>query len=411
MKELLLQQLEELVEKFLPLIKNFEIPESHLETFKKFKQDYHDDYEGFFNKIDKLEVEIFPAFSKIIKTNTNKEDLQFIDSSDIDNFLSGDIIVKTLFNKTEIASLRNSISRLLNSSYEANHRKLLHLLIPDIIKTLFASDSILKTAINFLDYDGADIAFELAFFSIKPGQINIHWHDDYSLFSNKVPDISNNINNRLLLNFHIALTEVTNQSSPLSFIKGTESIIYARPAIKYFKDNGIKFDENLFLKATFLTEYLYKPGQEVKPNFLGLLPSISYRLHQIKNLNQDLTIFFKELDAGMVQIFSPHLWHTSPFLNRNDIARESLVLRFFTSSDYHSTNLITIRELINHLSFAKERDVSLDEIKIFLFKQNSTLSLDSKLYTNIYINKNYKSAESKYLKIYIQDLYNFFVND
>lgn len=405
MKELLQNQLEELLERFSPLIENFEIPEYALERYKKFKSDYYDNPNIFFDKVKKPEIEVLPSFSKIIKNNNDIKGLQFINSVDIDNFLSGNIILKTLLNKTETNILRQAIASVLNSSYEAKHPKLLYLLIPDIVKTLFTSNIITETAMKFLSYPGSDISFELGFFSIKPGQNSINWHDDYSLFFNKTPKIEN-INKRLILNFHIALTDVKSNSSPVSFIKGTESLVYARSATKYFKDNKIKFDENIFLKAIFLTENLYKPGQEIKPNFLGLLPALSYRLHQIKNLNQDLKIFFKELNAGMVQIFSPHIWHTSPFINETNIARESLVLRFFSGSDYHNTNLITIRDLIKHLSFAKSRDVELEEINTALFKQ-ANLSLDSQIYTNLYIGN--KDKKSKYLKIYIKDLYKFFI--
>jgi ectoine hydroxylase-related dioxygenase (phytanoyl-CoA dioxygenase family) len=406
-KDLLRNQLEELLERFSPLIENFEIPEYALQRFKKFKSDYYDNPNIFFDKVKKLEIEVFPAFSKIIKNNNDVKDLQFINSVDIDNFLSGNIILKTLLNKKETNILKEAITSVLNSSYEAKHPKLLHLLIPDIVKTLFASNIITETAIKFLSYPGSDISFELGFFSIKPGHNSVNWHDDYSLFCNKTPKIED-INKRLILNFHIALTDVKSNSSPISFIKGTESLVYARSATKYFKDNGIKFDKNIFLKAIFLTENLYKPRQEIKPNFLGLLPALSYRLHQIKNLNQELEIFFKELNAGMVQIFSPHIWHTSPFINESNIARESLVLRFFVSSDYHNTNLITIQDLITHLSFAKSREVGLEEINAALFKQEN-LSLGSQVYTNIYMGNKDKDKKSKYFKIYVNDLYNFFI--
>ena len=127
MKNLLQQQLEELLEKYYLLIKNFKIPEYELKTFQMFKSDYYNNSNIFFEKVKKPETEVFPAFANIIKNNTVK-DLQFINSVDIDNFLSGDIIVKTLLNKTETNILREAIDSVLNSSYESKHPKLLHLL-------------------------------------------------------------------------------------------------------------------------------------------------------------------------------------------------------------------------------------------------------------------------------------------
>jgi len=152
MKNLLQKQLEELLERYSLLIKNFKIPESVLETLEKFKTDYYDNTDIFFDKIEEPEIEIFPVFSKIIRNNTHTKDLKFINSFDIDNFLSGDIIVKTFFDKAEANILRTAIASVLNSSYKPKHPKLLHLLIPDIVKTLFASNIIVETAMKFLDY-------------------------------------------------------------------------------------------------------------------------------------------------------------------------------------------------------------------------------------------------------------------
>ena len=52
MKNLLQKQLEELLERYSLLIKNFKIPESVLETLEKFKTDYYDNTDIFFDKIE-----------------------------------------------------------------------------------------------------------------------------------------------------------------------------------------------------------------------------------------------------------------------------------------------------------------------------------------------------------------------
>ena len=46
-----------------------------------------------------------------------------------------------------------------------------------------------------------------------------------------------------------------------------------------------------------------------------------------------------------------------------------------------------------------------------LFKQDINLSLDSQVCTNLYVSKNDQNKESKYFKIYIEDLYNFFISN
>ena len=403
-------QFEYLIQKFSALARNYEIPSSHTDIFKQFCLSYQN-YEEFFIGIDNIESEILPIFAENV--SRNRECRASITSDEINNFLSGDIVVKTLCTKDVAQKLRHNIHNALlwNSTYTGSSRlapKLLHLLSPSIVQLIHDQHKLIVDTVGKLFGKSEDISFEPGYFNIQPGMHSMHWHDDYTLFCNTITGSS--LDKRLLLNFHIALTDVFKASSPVCFLRGAENIVYARSAIKYFKDNNITFDEELLLKATFLTENLYRPGEEVKANFIGLIPSMSYRMYRSKYFNHKLSIFYNELKAGQVQIFSPHLCHTSPFINSTNQSRESLVLRFFASSEYNHRNIITIQDFVDALSFATNRTLTKDDIQSHFFHEAKNLDYDSKLCFNVYLNKSSSCKELEYPRIYLEDLHSFFGN-
>ena len=400
--ETIYQQLENLATRFGSLVKDYKIPDSHTELFQDFMHDYKN-YDSFFNNIGQVETEILPIFANNIAQNASHNSA--LTKEDIAKFLSGDIIIKTICDKQKAKRLRKEIQTALESDNENVMTKLLHLCVPSIIGLIYSQYDLVVETVSKCFGKSEDISFEVGFFNISPGLNSVHWHDDYTLFCNKIS--GPNIDKRLLLNFHIALTDVTGNSSPVSFIKGAENIIYARSAIKYFTDNNVSFDKDLFLKATFLTENLYKPGEEVKANFIGLLPAIAYRMDQSKCCGKTLEIFCNELKAGQVQIFSPHLTHTAPFINKDNFARQSLVLRFFAGSDYNYRNVITVRQFMNSLSFAAARKLSIEDVQKYFFKGITNISYDAKICFNIYINKGIPLNQPM---IYLEDLHNFFQN-
>jgi len=399
-------QFEHLIQKFSVLVRDYKIPSSHIDAFDKFRLSYQN-YQEFFVGINNIECEVLPFFAKNVSKNQGSS--TGITSNEIDDFLSGDIIVKTLCTKYIIEGLRNNIhDALLRNKANRLAPKLLHLLCPSIIKLIHDQRHLIVDTVGRLLGKSEEVSFEIGFFSIQHGMHSVHWHDDYTLFCNTIA--GSNLDKRLLLNFHIALTDVFKVSSPVCFLRGTENIVYARSAVKYFKDNNIKFDEELLLKATFLTESLYRPGEEVKANFIGLVPSMTYRMHRSKYFNHKLSIFFNELKAGQVQIFSPHLCHTSPFINSTDCPRESLVLRFFAGSEYNHRNIITIRDFIDSLGFATAKILTKDDIQDHFFQGVTNLDYDSKLCFNVYLNKSSDHQESQNPKIYLEDLHSFFSN-
>lgn len=402
--DIIQNQFEHLIQKFSVLVRDYKIPSSHTDAFKKFRLSYQN-YEEFFAGIDNIECEVLPIFAENV--TKNQECSTGITSNEIDDFLSGKIVVKTLCTKYVIEELRNNINdALLKNSSSRLAPKLLHLLSPTIVQLICDQRHLIVDTVGKLIGKSEEVSFEIGFFSIQHGMHSVHWHDDYTLFCNTIAGLS--LDKRLLLNFHIALTDVFKASSPVCFLRGTENIVYARSAVKYFKDNNIRFDEELLLKATFLTENLYRPGEEIKANFIGLVPSMSYRMHRSKYFNHKLSIFYNELKAGQVQIFSPHLCHTSPFINSTNHPRESLVLRFFAGSEYNHRNIITIKDFIDSLSFATAKTLTKDDIQDHFFQGVTKLDYNSKLCFNLYLNKSSTHQESQYPKIYLEDLHSFF---
>lgn len=397
------QQLENLSIRFGSLVKAYKVPDSHTGLFQEFMFNYKN-YNNFYNHIAQIETEILPIFANNLFQNANYNTA--LTKEDIAKFLSGDIVIKTICDEQKAERLRQEIQTALESANESVMAKLLHLCVPTIIGLIYSQYDLVVDTVSKCFGKSEDISFEVGFFNISPGLNSVHWHDDYTLFCNKIS--GPNIDKRLLLNFHIALTDVTGNSSPVSFIRGAENIVYARSAIKYFTDNNVSFDKDLFLKATFLTENLYKPGEEVKANFIGLLPAIAYRMHQSKCCGRTFEIFYNELKAGQVQIFSPHLTHTSPFINKDNFARQSLVLRFFAGSDYNYRNVITVRQFINSLRFATAKQLSIEDVQKYFLKGITNISYDTKICFNIYINKGVSTIEHP--KIYLEDLHNFFQN-
>lgn len=397
------QDLERLITILFQQLHRYEIPASHQANFEKFLKEYGQ-YEKFFKDITETELDILKYFKE--NSLSNREEPQNFSKLDVIKFLNGGIVIKEFTERTKALKMGENINNVVSKFTEKIDNKMLHFSVPLISQLVNEqSDLILGLAKKFLNFSN-ELSFEVGYFKISPGISTGYWHDDYSLFCNKFS--KEGFQERLLLNFHIALSDVYETSSPVSFIKGSEKIVYARPAIKFFKDRKIEFEVDSFLKATYLTENLYVPGEEIKANFIGMIPSLYYRLYQCRNSHQKYDIFYNILKAGEMQIFSPHLLHTAPFKNIDNKPRESLVLRFFAGSSYNYRNTITVRDLIRNLSVSKSRDVGLDEVKSFFFKDYKKVEYDSYLYFNVFIKKEQRNKDSNILRVYLDNLVNFF---
>lgn len=384
----------------------YKIPKSNEADFENFKNEYAN-HEVFFRNIDDIEFDV----SKYFHENFSLFDIsqKHYSNKDISNIGNGNILIKQVCDAYEANLLKTNIQDITFNISDKIDNKLLHFSIPKIIQLICDSKNEILSLSKKLLRDTKDLSFEVGYFKIDCGKSTGFWHDDYTLFSNKI--LNNNFWKKLLLNFHIALSDIKDEiSSPVSFIRGTEKIVYARAAIKFFIENNIKFDEEKFLKAVYLTENLYRPGEEIKANFIGMIPSLSYRYYKFEENPENYSVFFNKMKQGYAQIFSPHLMHTAPFENTQNIPRESLVLRFLAGGEYNFRNIVSLKDIIRNLSLAINRELKLSEFANHFFNNIENVSLNSKVYMNLFINKSeeYNTNTSDILRIYYDDLYKFF---
>jgi ectoine hydroxylase-related dioxygenase (phytanoyl-CoA dioxygenase family) len=409
MEQLIDKQFQTLIDEFTPLIHKYKIPKTHAANFENFNKEYKFNKSKFFRDIDNIETSILDIYKSRFNNIKHEQKNSYLSDTEISDFLEGKILKKTILSTEDLDKLKTEIHNLLNLDNPLISRKFLHLLSPEIINFIFKHKSTLFGSIEALLGNKENISFELGYFRTPPGMSNHYWHDDYTLFRNKV--LKSDQHKGLILNLHLALSNVRKDSSPVCFLRGTENLVYARAALKYFYSNNIKIDEELLLKATFLTEELYSPGKKVKTNFIGLLPCYKYRLFQLQKLQKKFEIFFHEVNYGDFLIFSPHYMHTSPFINQDKVARESIVFRFLSDDYYNLRNVVTCKTLIKYLSFAKGRKIKFQEIKSALFYNYPDIHLNSKIYFNIYLNKKVgKVNNSSYPRIYFEDIHQFFNN-
>lgn len=405
----LANQFENLIIKSTPLINNYIIPKNKTKLFSDFKESYKYDKKWFFKHIKNIEIPVLNSYKSLVqKNNFAIKNKNYLSNSEIEKFLSGGILKKTVNDIDSLNILKGELHNLIeqkNAPFISN--KLLYFFTPSVINFIIKNKHSILGAVNSLLGQSEDISFELGYFKTIPGYCNQNWHDDYTLFRNKVPEQEQM--QSLILNIHLALSDVKKESSPLTFLLGTDKLVYARAAIKYFHQNHIKFDEELFLKATYLTEELYIPGKKIKPNFLG--PCYSYRLFQLNVLKKVFNTLYHEVKYGDFLIFSPHYMHSSPSINTESSPRESLVFRFLSDNYFNFRNISTVKELGKYLSFAQKNKLSFEYIRNKLFYNYPNVTPDSQIYLSIYLNK--KSCDYKYdsyLKIYLEDLFIFFNN-
>ena len=406
------EQLEFLLNLYSDRTRNYKIPNSHINTFNDFKKKYKEDKTNFYSDVTLIEKPIMNDYKKAVQKYDllSSSNNTYLSNEEITTFLSGDVLKKSLDNSEDIPLLKNEIARLFESDNPLVERRFMFLLSPLFINFSYKNKKHIIGTVNSLLGKHDDISFEFAYFKTPPNQHSPYWHDDYTVLRNKI--IPNNKEQTLLLNCLITLTNVTKNSSPLCFLRGTEELVFARAALKYFDENNIEFDEELFLKAIYLTENFYTPGKEIKANLLGLIPGFSYRLFQLKTLKKPFSMFFKELSCGDFLVFSPHYLHTSAYINQDKIAKESIVYRFMSNGHYNFRNKSTCKTLLEYLSFAKGREIDLKEIKRTIFKNFPNLKLDSEILLNIYINKDLSTVNKPSIpRIYLEDLWQFFQNE
>ena len=408
MTDMIQEQLEYILNLYLDRTRDFKIPDSHINKFNKFKKEYKEDKSDFYKDVTSIETPIMNEYKKVAQKSSSAD--KYLSNEEIEAFISGDVLRKSLDNSEDIPILKNEIARLLESDNPIVERRFLFLLSPVFINFLYKNKKHIIGTVNGLLGKENDISFEFAYFMTLPNQHSPYWHDDYTVLRNKI--IPDNKAQPLLLNCLVTLTNVTKNSSPLCFLRGTEKLVYARAALKYFDENNIEFDEELFLKAIYLTENFYTPGKEIKANLLGLIPGFSYRLFQLKTLKKPFSMFFKELSCGNFLVFSPHYLHTSAYINQDKIAKESIVFRFMSNDHYNFRNKSTCKKLLEYLSIAKGRKLDFEEIKNTIFKNFPNIKLDSEILLNIYINKNFSTVNNQSTpKIYLEDLWKFFQNN
>jgi ectoine hydroxylase-related dioxygenase (phytanoyl-CoA dioxygenase family) len=389
-------------------VQEYVISDDHAIPFKKFKKEYENNSDIFFQNIDKIETEILSVFCKpphlFASDNLGKN---YLSIKEIKRFIQGEILQKSITNASEVSQIKSEINTILKNNNPVIDAKYLHFLSPKLLKFIYDHRKTFFQPVASLFNKDKGISFEFAYFRVAPGLCNPYWHDDYTIFKNEV--INPATKKSLIVNCHLALSNVTSNSSPLCFLKGTEDIVYARSALKFFTYSDIKFNKDLFLKATYLAEKLYIPGRKVKTNFIGLIPNYSYRLHQLQNLTRQLEIFFQEVQMGDFLIFSPNYMHTAAYINTEQLPRESITLRCLEDDYYNYRNIITCEKLTQLLSFALKKIIAFDRLKNSLFKRYDNLNLHTQIYSNIYINKEaHNKMNYKYPRIYLEDLYNFY---
>ena len=405
----LVTQFENLITKSTPLINDYIIPKDKAELFCAYKESYKSNKEFYFKDIEYIETPVLNSYKFLIeKNNVTTENENYLSKSEIKKFLSGNILKKSINDVNSLNILKDEIHNLMEQQNNSliSH-KFLYFFTPAVINFISKNKHSILGTIDSLLGKSEDISFELGYFKTMPGYCNQNWHDDYTLFKNKV--LKQEQAKSLILNIHLALSDVKKESSPLTFIEGTNNLVYARSALKYFYQNHIKFDEELFLKATFLTEELYTPGKKVKLNFLGLLPCYAYRLFQLNVLKKSFDTFYHEANYGDFLIFSPHYMHSSPSVNTESSPRESLVFRFLSDDYFSFRNISTVKELIKYLSFAKKSNLSFEYIRNKLFYDYPNITPNSQIYLSIYLNKKLcNNKHNSYPKIYLEDLFKFF---
>jgi len=399
---------DKLVKESAQYVQDYKIPEDHVDLFNTFKGQYETVPDLFFQNINQTETNILSQFSKKeYHFIDNKLGENYLSDQEIKKFTQGDILQKSVKDIDNINKIKIEIKSLLARNNPLISAKYLHFLSPKLIEFIYKNRKNFFQPIISLFNSDQDVSFEFGYFNVPQKSFNPYWHDDYTIFKNEIRNPKEG--KSLILNCHIALSDVTEKSSPLCFIKGTENIVYARSALKFFTDQNIKFDKNLFLKSTYLAEKLYVPGQKIKANFIGLIPNYSYRLHQLKNSIHKMEIFFKESKQGDFLIFSPNYMHTSPYVNTQKVPRESMVLRCLEDDYYNYRNIITCGTVIQFISFALGKRIYLDQIKNILFKGYENINLDTKIYSNLYIRKpNNQEIKYNHPRLYLDDFYDLY---
>lgn len=385
-------------------IRSYTIPESHLRLFEEYKREYNQNRDEFFHGINSIETDIFSIFrERCSQSNQAKTRNDHLTSEETRQFLNGERLKRRAANHHEIHQLKDELGGVLSSNEPIIRAKFLPFLSPKLFMFISERRNLFFRPVESLLGSLKDVSFDFGYFRVNPGSSNPYWHDDYTLFKNEILDPETP--QPLIVNCHLAISPVTKESSPLCFLQGSEKIVFARAAQKYFFENNIPHENELFLKSMFLSEQFYTPGQKVKANFLGLFPNLNYRLEKIIQGENHFEITFDPVEEGEFLIFSPHYLHTSLYENREGHPRESAVLRCFQGDYYCSKNVVSLREFAEMLSFANARELSLKEIQNHFFPLHK-MDGETKLISNIYIQKPEKPVAEP--RIYLDDLNSFF---
>lgn len=396
---------ESLIQQTALTIQNFCIPLKHIEKYKAFYSQYTNNPTAFFERVGSVETEVLKHFCKDEPCFYHEKlGESYLSFEEIQALKKGSLLKKSILNKSSIQLIRIAINNTLNANLSIAQGKYLHFLNSSILNFIYHNKQTFFQPVESLFNTNHNISFEFGYFRTSPGAHNPYWHDDYTIFKNDATLFQEN--QALILNCHIALSPVTAQSSPLCFMYGTQNIVYARSALKFFKENQLPFNEDLFLKAIYLGESLYKPGEKVKTNFLGLLPNYLYRLHQVQQDKVKFAVFFEKVQPGDFLIFSPNYMHTSPYKNTENTPRESIVLRCLADETYHYRNVISVENFREMVSFALGVEISINQLKKTLWKDHPCeISSSTSLHSNIYLHKDEIDHSHSFPRLYLEDLY------
>jgi ectoine hydroxylase-related dioxygenase (phytanoyl-CoA dioxygenase family) len=402
------EDFESLAQQSARIVEEFPIPHVHTERYRAFKNQYAYEPDAFFEQVGSVETGVLERFCQGTPCfNYEKLGENYLSCEEIESFKSGHILKKRADNREAIQAVMQDIHRILNTQSPLARGKHLHFLSPQVLSFIYFHRKVFFQPLESLFNTNQGISFEFGYFRTPPGARNIHWHDDYTIFKN---DSRLSSHGALILNCHIALSPVTSQSSPLCFMHGTPNIVYARSALKFFAGTPPFFDQELLLKATYLGEALYTPGEKIKTNFLGLLPNYVYRLDQVQKGNVKFSVFFETAQPGDFLIFSPNYMHASPYQNTESSPRESMVLRCFAEETYNYRNVMRMEDFREMVSFALGTEVSVGQIKHALWGDHPEVSSATYLNSSVYLHKNDGASSDSPPRIYLEDLYHAYQN-